>query len=130
MGTRSFVGMMRGDKIRAVYVHFDGYLSGVGAELQDYTSRGEVEKLISEGDRSSLTEGFYKFNGEDDVDPVDYESFDEFYESCKDSWGEYYYVWKDNVWHCGDTYDKYDPTPITRKLVPYSEAVKLLKTEI
>ena len=48
MGTRSFVGVMVGDKCRAVYVHWDGYLEGVGAELQDYTTQAEVEELISQ----------------------------------------------------------------------------------
>lgn len=33
MGTRSFVGVMIGDVCRAVYVHFDGYLDGVGAAV-------------------------------------------------------------------------------------------------
>lgn len=53
MSTRSFVGVMIGEKCRAVYVHFDGYLEGVGAELQEYTTQAMVEELISHGDRSS-----------------------------------------------------------------------------
>ena len=126
MGTRSFVGVMVGDKCRAVYVHWDGYLSGVGAELQDYTTQEEVEALIADGDRSSLTDGFYKDRGESGVDPTDFDSFDEFYEACSGSWCEYYYVFRDGVWYCGDTYDS---TPISRKLVPYAEAVALTVRE-
>lgn len=126
MGTRSFVGVMVGDKCRAVYVHWDGYLSGVGAELQDYTTQAEVEELISHGDRSSLTDGFYKDRGEDGVEPTDFDSFEELYEACDGSWCEYYYIFKDGVWYCGDTYDS---TPISRKLVPYAESVKLTAKE-
>ena len=126
MGTRSFVGVMVGDKVRAVYVHWDGYLSGVGAELQDYTTQAEVEELISHGDRSSLGDGYYKDRGEDGVDPTDYDSFDKFYEACDGSWCEYYYIFKDGVWYCGDTYGR---TPISRKLVPYAEAVALTSKE-
>ncbi len=63
MGTRSMVGMMVGDKCRAVYVHFDGYLEGVGAELQSYTEQAEVEALLEDGDRSSLDGGFYSEQG-------------------------------------------------------------------
>lgn len=122
MGTRSFVGVMVGDKCRAVYVHWDGYLDGVGAGLQDYTTQAEVEALISHGDRSSLEDGFYKDRGETGVDPTDYASFDEFYDAAEGAWAEYYYVFKDGQWYCGDTYGT---TPISRKLVPYAEAVEL-----
>ena len=125
MGTRSFVGVMVGDKCRAVYVHWDGYLEGVGAELQDYTTQAEVEELISHGDRSSLDEGYYKERGETGVEPRDYDSFDEFYEYAKDSWAEYYYIFKDGVWYCGDTYGG---SPISKKLLPYAEACEALNS--
>lgn len=127
MSTRSFVGMMVDDKIRAIYVHCDGYLSGVGVDLQEYMTNHDVEDLISYGDRSSLDSGFYKDRGESNVDPVDYDSFDDFYQSCRDCWGEYYYIWKDGVWYCGDTYDKYEPTSLTRKLTPFREAYEQSK---
>lgn len=123
MGTRSFVGVMVGDKCRAVYVHWDGYLEGVGAELQGYTTQAEIEELISHGDRSSLTEGFYKDRGETDVDPQDFDTFNEFLITCEDASCEYYYIWKDGVWYCGDTYGR---TTISGKLVPYSVAVAMI----
>jgi hypothetical protein len=120
------VGVMVGNKCRAVYVHWDGYLSGVGAELQEYTTQAEVEALIADGDRSSLTDGFYKDRGEDGVEPTDYNSFEEFYDAAEGCWAEYYYVFRDGVWYCGDTYGKYgDPTSISKKLVPYAEAVNI-----
>jgi hypothetical protein len=124
MGTRSFVGVMVGDQCRAVYVHWDGYLEGVGAELQSYTNQEAVEELISHGDRSSLTEGYYKDRGETGVYPEMYATFEEFYSDCEYAGGEYYYIFKDGVWYCGDTYAR---TPISYNLVPYAEAVELSK---
>lgn len=106
MGTRSFVGVMVGDKCRAVYVHFDGYPEGVGAQVLEYTKQADVEELISYGDRSSLTEGYYKDRGESNVKPTEYSTFDEFYKACADAWGEYYYIFKDGVWYYGDTYNE------------------------
>lgn len=120
MGTRSMVGVTVGDKVRAVYVHWDGYLDGVGAELQEYTTQEAVEALIAPGDRSLLDGPYYSERGETGVEPVDYKDFDEFYDACEGCWAEYYYVFKDGVWYCGDTYGD---TPISKKLVPYNEAV-------
>ena len=126
MGTRSMVGVMVEGGVRAVYVHWDGYLDGVGAGLQEYTTQEAVEELIAPGDRSSLEEGFYKDRGETGVEPTLYATFDEFYDAVEGCGGEYYYVFKDGVWYCGDTYGKYgDPTGISRKLVPYADAVEM-----
>jgi hypothetical protein len=122
MGTRSMVGVMQGDKCRAIYVHWDGYLSGVGAELQAYTSQADVEALIAEGDRSSLTEGFYKDRGEKGVAPTDYDTFAEFFAAVEGCWGEYYYIFKDGVWYCGNTYGG---DALCKKLTAYEDAVKL-----
>ena len=126
MGTRSFVGVMVGDKCRAVYVHWDGYLEGVGAELQEYTTQAEVEELISHGDRSSLTEGFYKDRDETDVDPQDFDTFNEFFINCQDAWGEWYYIFKDGVWYCGNTYEG---SKVYNTLTPYEKAVEMYKEE-
>ena len=121
---------MVGDKCRAVYVHWDGYLSGVGAELQDYTTQAEVEELIAEGDRSSLDSGYYKDRGETGVEPKTYDTFDEFREYADGCGAEYYYIFKDGVWYCGDCYGRWgDPTPISGKLVPYAEAVEIMSKQ-
>lgn len=126
MGTRSFVGVMVGNKCRAIYVHWDGYLEGVGAGLQDYTTQKEVEELIADGDRSSLEGPYYKDRGETGVEPRDYNTFEDFYDAVHGSWAEYYYVFKDGVWYCGDTYDS---TPISKKLLPYADAVREMREQ-
>ena len=120
MGTRSMVGVMVGNKCRAVYVHWDGYLEGVGAELQGYTTQAEVEALISHGDRSSLEDGYYKDRGEKGVEPTDYDTFAEFFEAVEGCWGEWYYVFKDGVWYCGNTYGS---DALYKKLTAYEDAV-------
>lgn len=122
MGTRSFVGVMVGDKCRAVYVHFDGYLSGVGAELHwNYLSQELVEELVSHGDRSSLNDGYYKDRGDTGVEPQEFNTFVEFFECADESWAEWYYIFKDGVWYCGNTYEG---STLYSQLVPYAEAVK------
>lgn len=123
MGTRSLVGVMVDGQCRTIYVHWDGYLEGVGSELQSYKTQEEVEELIFDGDRSSLTEGYYWERGESDVAPRHYDTFEELLEAADDYGAEYYYVFQDGVWYCGDTYG----TPISKKLVPYAEAVELLQ---
>ena len=124
MGTRSLVGVMVGDKCRAVYVHWDGYLDGVGLELQSYFTQEAVEELISHGDRSSLDGGYYKDRGEDGVAPTDYATFEEFFDAANGCGAEYYYVFKDGVWYCGDCYGRWGSgTGISGKLTAYADAV-------
>jgi hypothetical protein len=126
MGTRSMVGVMVGDKCRAVYVHWDGYLEGVGAELQGYTQQERVELLISHGDRSSLDDGYYKDRGEKGVDPTDYDTFAEFFEAVEGCWAEWYYIFKDGVWYCGNTYGG---DSLYKKLTAYEDAVSIREGE-
>lgn len=58
MSTRSRVGIENADgSITSIYVHFDGYLGGVGHTLSEYyRDRTKVEGLIALGDLSSLHE--------------------------------------------------------------------------
>jgi hypothetical protein len=56
MSTRSIIGKVNEDgTISAVYCHFDGYVSGVGATLAEhYQDAAKVEALIALGDLSRL----------------------------------------------------------------------------
>lgn len=55
MATRSIIAIQDGDKHDAVYCHWDGYPSGVGATLEEsYKDRNKIKELISRGDMSSL----------------------------------------------------------------------------
>jgi len=125
MGTRSLVGVMVGDKCRAVYVHWDGYLDGVGAGLQEYTTQAAVEALIAPGDRSSLDGPYYKDRGEVGVAPTVYDTFEEFLDAANGCGAEYYYIFKDGVWYCGDCYGRWgSDSDISGKLVPYADALR------
>ena len=56
MSTRSTIALEFADgTVQQVYCHFDGYLSGVGAELRsDYSDPFELRELINGGDMSSI----------------------------------------------------------------------------
>jgi hypothetical protein len=56
MSTNSRIGIEKEDgTIESIYVHWDGYLEGVGATLlRSYTEKEKVEKLIALGALSSL----------------------------------------------------------------------------
>ena len=86
MGTRCFVGIQNLDgTVKAIYVHHDGYPSGVGARLaQHYTDREKIDALIAFGDASSIGESletcyFYgRDNGETNMGNRHYADVDEF----------------------------------------------------
>jgi hypothetical protein len=55
MATRSCIGIKHGDRIKAIYSHWDGYLEHHGRILQAFYSNSvDVNKLIATGDISSL----------------------------------------------------------------------------
>jgi hypothetical protein len=54
MGTRSLIGVMHGDKCKAVYCHWDGYLSHNGKILQEHYNSAKANNLVALGDISSL----------------------------------------------------------------------------
>lgn len=122
MSTRSNVGIKEGNKFKFIYVHFDGYPTGVGATLRKhYTDPKKVEELISLGACSVLgedldpqRESFDDYNsrvlnengsmfygrdrGEIDCEPrvVDW---DEYVKEQEDSlWIEYIYVFENGEW--------------------------------
>jgi hypothetical protein len=55
MATRSAIGIKHGDRIKAVYCHWDGYVEHVGVVLDTYyQSSTTVNKLIAMGDISGI----------------------------------------------------------------------------
>lgn len=58
MSTRSLVGIQNKDgSVNYVYIHSDGYLTGVGKTLlEHYSDRKKIRRLINLGDLSSLGE--------------------------------------------------------------------------
>lgn len=121
MGTRSRIGVMHGDKCKSVYANWDGYLSGVGATLQEHYDSAKANHLVALGDLSILKETigekhnfsdhyqdgctFYgRDRGEKDVDFQVSHDFAQFLELVDGCGAEYFYIMKDGVWYCGAVY--------------------------
>jgi hypothetical protein len=154
MGTRSRIGVMHGDKVKSVYCHWDGYLDHNGVILQGhYYDSAKANHLVALGDMSSLrseigekhafsrlevpmddevydklygnmTTFYGRDRGEKDVEFQVAHTFAEFLEQCDGCCAEYYYIMKDGVWYCGDTYEG---TPLSKKLTLLTEALVLEK---
>lgn len=68
MSTRSLIGKLEKDgTIKAVYCHYDGYISYNGRIIYENYKRRDVNKLLKNGNMSSLSESpndcdFYKDN--------------------------------------------------------------------
>ena len=89
MGTRSRIGVMHGDVCKSVYCHWDGYLDGVGAELQsDYTDPFALRDLIDAGDTSTIGSP-YSQRGED-CPARKYKDIAEYFAECQQE--EYDYI--------------------------------------
>jgi hypothetical protein len=117
---------MHGDKCKSIYIHWDGYLSGVGATLLEHYDSAKANHLVALGDVSSLrqnieipdgvehsfespAEGITTFYGRDRKEngcefSVDH-TFENFMTRVNDSGAEYYYIIRDGVWYVGSVYD-------------------------
>lgn len=93
MATRSTIALEFADgTVQQVYCHWDGYLSGVGAQLvSDYSDPFELRDLIDGGDMSCIGEP-YTERGEsyEDVKARRFASFDEYTAECQQE--EYDYI--------------------------------------
>ncbi len=90
MATRSTIALEFADgSVSQVYCHWDGYLSGVGAELvSDYSDPFALRELIDGGDMSSIGSP-YTDRGEELV-VRRFQSFDEYVAEGQDE--EYDYI--------------------------------------
>jgi hypothetical protein len=117
---------MHGDKCKSIYVHWDGYLSGVGKTLLEHYDSAKANHLVALGDVSSLdrnveipegvehtfglaADGITTFYGRDRGETgcefaVDH-TFEEFMQRVDDSSAEYFYIMRDGVWYAGAVYD-------------------------
>ena len=149
MSTRSRIGVMHGDKVKSIYCHNDGYLDYNGIFLQESYDSAKANQLVALGDMSSLQHeigekhAFSRFDlrgiesrvldhnqnwctfygrdrGEKGVEFKVAHSFEEFLDQCDHSGAEYYYIMKDGVWYCGDTYTS---SPLSKKLTLLADAL-------
>lgn len=119
MSTRSAIGVMHGNKIKAIYSHSDGYLEYVGTVLQNFYDSSKANFLVAQGDMSMLgkeigekidfnarmeydTDNFAKqcrfYKRDRDESDVDFKVFFSEQDLFDGIDGEYFYVMKDGVW--------------------------------
>lgn len=146
MGTRSRIGVMHGDIVKSVYCHWDGYLDHNGQILLEHYDSAKANHLVALGDISSLapeigekhpfsqfhlpeaervnydrwTTFYGRDRGETGTEWQVAHTFREFLDQCEGSGAEYYYIMRDGVWYCGDTYDR---SEMSGRLVPLSQAL-------
>ena len=151
MGTRSRIGVMHGDNVKSVYCHWDGYLEHNGQILLNHYDSAKANQLVALGDLSSLrpnigekhafsqfelpaeeveafkalTEDMCTFYGRDRGEKgTEWKvavNFETFLEQCDNSGAEYYYIMRDGVWYCGDTYES---SPLSKKLTVLADALQ------
>ena len=107
MSTRSFIAVKKEDKsYDAIYCHFDGYPEGVGAMLlENYNTKELIEKLISNGDMSSIGKTtkecvFYHRDREEELNISRYKTKAELDKAYRASWCQYLYIFNEDVWYC------------------------------
>lgn len=110
MATRSFISRYdeQTKKYTAIYCHWDGYPTGVGATLRDhYTDDGKVRLLVNSNGISSLHENVSECPPISDEDPsLVFESLVQMMNHFRECWCEYGYVWmpSENRWECFELY--------------------------
>lgn len=96
-------------KIRSIYIHWDGYVSGVGHTLRDhYNTQDAADDLIHMGDCSSLTETledstFYHRDRNEDWDDVQPGVADDLETSLDRNDQSYNYYFENGEWFYADS---------------------------
>jgi len=132
MGTRSTIAIKHGDRIKAVYCHWDGYVEGVGATLLENYDSTKANFLIALGNISSLGENIGKqhsfdlravegseestwttFYGRDRGEQgQEFKSFDseaEWMEHYEHMGAEYWYLFDNGVWYVSANCKDFQP---------------------
>jgi len=114
MATRSLIGVLHNNQCKAVYCHFDGYLSGVGQTLINHYDVVKADQLVALGDISSLgaeigekhdfdncPTGVTNFYGRDrGEDEVSFRTYASAAEMVRDNdYAEFIYLMHDGVWY-------------------------------
>lgn len=106
MSTRSNVGIINpnGD-VKVVYVHYDGYPSGVGKELEkNHNSEAAARALLSGTQIRTIQGGVQFFD--DGTTASMYPSLDAYMDSMRGNcFIEYVYLWSNGRWMCKDPHD-------------------------
>ena len=133
MGTRSTIAIKHGERIKAVYCHWDGYVDGVGATLYEhYQASSKANNLVALGNISSLGEeigekhsfdsrpeegsveetwtNFYgRDRGEQGQEFKSFGSEAEWMDHYDGSGAEYYYIMDAGVWYVSAYRKEFEP---------------------
>jgi len=128
MATRSAIGVMHGNVIKAVYCHWDGYLEHNGAILQEHYDSAKANNLVALGQISSLgkeigvkhhfsqydsnmskeeyeslygdmTTFYGRDRGEKDCSWKVFDNYKSFVDYFEGSGCEYFYIMQDSAWY-------------------------------
>ena len=146
MSTRSNIAIEdeKGNKVKVIYVHSDGYPYGVGKCLVDhYRLPAMAKELFKHGDASYLGDtldecSFYGRDWKREEDPArEYRDEWMYMQSMRgDVFIEYIYIFKDNRWHVStgkyvktkDGYDsgssyftKFEPVITNKEYIKYKD---------
>ena len=132
MGTRSTIAVKHGNRIKAVYCHWDGYVDHNGAILLAHYDSTKANFLVALGDISSLRDNigekhsfdsrpaedseeynwttFYgRDRGESGTEFKSFGSEAEWMNYYSGSGAEYYYVMDSGVWYVSDHGEQFKP---------------------
>ena len=106
MATRSSVSTITKDGIKAIYIHWDGYIGGVGKTLyNNYMNQEKIEELINIGDMSSLAETIEESSKSCYRDSPPKTLRDWNFHELYNNFGEgldYHYFWNGHQWYVLD----------------------------
>lgn len=116
MSTRCLVGIKDGEEFKYIYVHHDGYISGVGKTLREhFPTVSDIEPILEYGDRSSLVEDSYPGDGDSysererkskykkpNLATINNET--EIWELANEFWAEYVYILENGEWRAIDIF--------------------------
>ena len=102
MSTHATIIEKKQDQYRSIYVHFDGYVEGLGETLHEYWNDSEsISEMIDLGDASSIgsdldhCEFYGRDRGEADTGPQVCDDINQ----ALDSYNDYRYLWDGDKWH-------------------------------
>jgi hypothetical protein len=135
MGTSCRIGILyrQAGKIKSVYVHWDGYLKGVGNTLLTYYNQPyskenleKIQNIIEGGDLHYFESDkcLEHFTECDNTKSKEDKSYIEYFYRTLDSSSEYYYLYEHGVgWACGTTLND---TPISNCIIKLEDAFLLM----
>ena len=105
MSTHALIGISDGINIRAILVHFDGYVSHTGFILNDhYNKPDKINSLIDLGELSAIgtdtdhCQAYGRDRGETGTEPESFLSLSDFVTYGKSHYAEYNYLYEDDRW--------------------------------